>query len=220
MKKIIGCTPRCLKEGSTLKQFVNDNYVESLLARDFNVIMLTLDNPALEEILDLCDGFLITGGSDIDPKWFNEENNGSEDIDPRLDMIDKQVVEYAMKSKKPMLGICRGIQSINVFMGGSLYQHIGLTHRGISYDHEVHTYKNRLLDFDKDIIVNSYHHQAVKELAPNTTLVAKHKDGTIEAFIHNTLPIIAVQWHPERLQETKPSQIVFDTFAKLVNKKC
>lgn len=217
MKKLIGVTPRLLVEETTEKQFVNSSYVNYLLRYDCNIIMLTLNNPKIEEVLDLCDGFLITGGTDVDPKFYNEENNGSKCIDDRLDILDKQVVEYAVKNKKPLLGICRGHQSINVFLGGSLIQHME-NHRGIKEGHEVKTVKNAYLAFDENILTNSYHHQAVKDLAPNMEIVAKHADGTCEAIIHKELPIIGIQWHPELMITSNESKIIFDKFFEFVNK--
>lgn len=217
MAKLIGVTPRLLTEDGVEKEFVNTTYVNAMNSIGFNVVMLTLKNPNPTEVFELCDGFLVTGGSDIDPKWFGEENTGkSKDINLDMDLLDKQVVEYAVKSKKPMMGICRGIQSINAFMGGTLYQDIGNDHRNKKYDHEVHTIKNRLLDFDENIIVNSYHHQAVKDVAPNMQAIAWHKDGTIEAIIHNELPIIATQWHPEKIPNDKVSKYIFQRFKELV----
>lgn len=217
MAKLIGVTPRVLVEEGVEKQFVNTTYVNAMNSIGFNVVMLTLNNPNPTEVFEKCDGFVVTGGSDIDPKWFGETNTGeSKEINLDMDILDKLVVEYAAKAKKPMLGICRGIQSINVFMGGTLYQHIGNDHRGILYDHEVHTIKNRLLDFDEKIIVNSYHHQAVKDVAPNMQAIAWHTDGTIEAIIHNELPIIATQWHPEKIPNDEVSKLIFNRFKKLV----
>lgn len=217
MAKLIGLTPRLLTEDGVEKEFVNRNYVDAMRSIGFNVIMLTLENPNPEEVFALCDGFLVTGGSDIDPKWFGEENTGeSKGINLDMDILDKKVVEYAKNNKKPLLGICRGIQSINTFLGGSLYQNIGNSHRNIEYDHEVHTIKNHLLDFDETIIVNSYHHQALKDLADGLIAIAHHKDGTIEAAVHKDLPIIATQWHPEKIPNDKVSKLIFARFKKLV----
>ena len=78
MKKIIGVTPRLLIEDGVEKQFVNTSYIDVLLNYDCNIIMLTLNNPNVDELLELCDGFLITGGNDLDPKFYNEENKGNE----------------------------------------------------------------------------------------------------------------------------------------------
>ena len=100
---IVGATPRLLTEEGTLKQFINDNYVDALLKRNANVIMLTLDNPNLTEVLDLCDGFLVTGGGDLDPVNYNEENieDRSKELEPRLDALDKEVILYAKEKKAP-----------------------------------------------------------------------------------------------------------------------
>lgn len=217
MKKIIGVTPRILTEDNVLKQFVNSSYIESLLKYDCNVIMLTTNNPALNEVLNLCDGFLITGGGDMCPKYYGEENKGlSNEVCEEIDIIDKQVIEYAYKHKTPMLGICRGHQSINVILGGSLIQHID-NHTSIKDNHTVRTIKNKYLDFDEEILTNSYHHQAINKIAPDMTAIAYHHDGTIEAIIHDNLPIICLQWHPEKSPEKKESKIIFDKFFEFVN---
>ena len=219
--KIIGITPRLLVEDGVEKQFVNTRYVTQLIKRSFNVIMLTLDNPNIDDVLKLCDGFVISGGSDIDPIHYNEENEGlSKKVSPRLDDVDKAVVNYSKKHNIPLLGICRGHQAINVFLGGSLYQDIGHDHEKIKFDHQLKTSKNFILPFDEEIITNSYHHQAIKDIAPDLEVIAWHSDGTIEAVIHNYLPIIGIQWHPEMLGDTKESNIIFDKFQELVNKKC
>lgn len=217
--KLIGVSPRLLTEDGTLKEFVNRNYIDALLKYNCNVIMLTLNNPKLEEVLDLCDGFLITGGADIDPKYFGEDNLGlSKEVNADLDIIDKEIVDYAVKTKKPLLGICRGHQSINVFLGGKLHQDIGNDHRGIINGHKVHSIPNGILNLPEDMIVNSYHHQAVKTAAPNMQVICYHEDGTAEAIIHDTLPIIGIQWHPERLPESIESKIIFDKFFEFLNK--
>lgn len=219
MKKLIAVTPRLLTEDGVEKEFVNRSYVKSLLKYDANIIMLTLNNPNVEEILDLCDGFLITGGSDMDPKYYGEVNEGlSQGVSEELDTLDKIVVEYAVKNKKPLLGICRGCQSINVVLGGSLHQHIGTDHKGKAYDHTVVTTENDVLKFEKNIIINSYHHQAVNKVAPGLQVVARHTDGTIEALVHENLPIIAVQWHPEKFDNDPVSKIIFDKFFEFIGK--
>src|SRR5690554_142054 len=124
--KLIGITPRILVEDGVEKQFVNTRYVKQLTDRGLNVIMILTNNPYPEEILNMCDGFLITGGNDIDPSYFGETNEGlSKKVIPSLDELDKLIVEHAAKTGKPLLGICRGHQAINVFLGGSLHQHIG-----------------------------------------------------------------------------------------------
>ena len=216
MKKIIAVTPRLLVEDGALKQFVNDTYVKAILHYDANCIMLTLDNPNIEEVLDLVDGVLVTGGSDIDPKYYGEENKGqSKEVSERLDILDQKVILYCKEKKIPMLGICRGHQSINAFLGGSLKQHID-NHSGIREGHQIIASKNRLLDLGDLFLANSYHHQAVNKLASGLIEVAKNIDGTNEAFIHESLPIIGIQWHPEKNFEWKESKIIFQAFFDLV----
>lgn len=218
MKKIIGITPRLVTVEGVEKEFVNRRYINPLLERGFQVLIFSLDNTDAEDLLKLCDAFLITGGSDINPKYFGEENNGeSKNVNSSLDILDKQVVEHATKTKKPLLGICRGHQAINIFSGGSLFQDIGNEHTSVSKDHEVTTSENRLLKFNKEIKTNSYHHQAIKKLAPKFIEIAKHKDGTNEAIIHETLPIIGIQWHPEVNANSEESKLIFDCFANLIN---
>ncbi len=218
MKKLIGVTPRIVTINDTEKEFVTRYYINEMQKRDANVIMIALNNPNVEEILELCDAFVVTGGTDMDPKYYGETNEGlSKGVRPELDLIDKQVIEFAVKTKKPLLGICRGHQSINAFLGGSLIQDIGESHRGIKDGHIVQTFPNDILKFDQTIIVNSYHHQAVNKVAPNMKVVAKHGDGTIEAIVHDFLPIIGIQWHPEELSDTKPSKIIFDKFFDFIN---
>lgn len=216
MAKTIGTTPRILFEGTTKKQFINERYVSFLIESGFNVIMLTTKNPKIDEVLSLCDGFLITGGADVDPVHFNEQNIGlSKNCDADLDEIDKAVTLHAIKYKKPLLGICRGIQSINVFTGGSLHQDIGNTHSNVKNDHFITTFTNQVIDFKKETInCNSYHHQAIKDLAPDFQIIAK-KDDIIEAIVHKELPIIGIQWHPEVIPSTTESKIIFDCFKKL-----
>lgn len=212
--KLIGVTSRVLYEDNVRKQFVNERYLKALIARGFNTIMLTLDNPNIEEILELCDGFLITGGSDIEPHHFNEENKGeSLNCDPHLDTLDKNVVEYAKKTKKPLLGICRGHQAINIFLGGSLYQDIGNSHTNTR--HFVKSVKNSVLDFPLELETNSYHHQALKDVAEGLEVIARsNDDNIIEAIVHKELPIIGLQWHPEMMQDNQNSILIFDKFAQ------
>jgi putative glutamine amidotransferase len=222
MPKLIGITPRLLTESGVEKQFINTRYIKHLTQRGFNTIQINLDNPNNDAIFEMCDGFLITGGTDVDPIHFNEVNEGlSKNVDMRLDLMDKQITEYAIKSKKPLLGICRGLQTINVFSGGSLYQDLqdlNNTHNSIKENHEVMIKNHPLFGFEGLIKVNSYHHQAIKDVADSFDVIGRHIDGTIEMIVHKTLPIFAVQWHPEIDIELPFSKLIFDTFEKLVKK--
>lgn len=216
-KKLIGVTPRILIENNVEKEFVNRRYLKPLQERGFNTLLLTAENPALEEILTLCDGFLITGGNDIDPTYFGQTNEEgkSKHVHKEIDEVDRLVVEHAVKHEKPLLGICRGYQAINIFLGGTLFQDIGSSHASIKEGHEVFTVPNKMLPFEDSILVNSYHHQALDKVADDLTIIARHTDGITEAFVHQKLPIFAVQWHPEINKDSAESKLIFDTFANL-----
>lgn len=225
MFPLIGMTPRILVQRDIEKQFANTRYIDRLTSRQLNTMMLTIGNPDEERLMDLCDGFLITGGTDLDPMYYGEENLGlSREVIKRLDEIDKRVIDYAVKHQKPMLGICRGIQSINVFLGGTLHQDLGdknPSHNNLSSGHILNIHPHPLFPWPNQISVNSYHHQAIKELAPGLKVIATHPDGTIEMVIHEKLPIFAVQWHPEITPDSPISKIIFDRFAEMIynNKK-
>lgn len=216
---LIGITPRLQKKENTLIQ-VNHNYIIPLVKRNLNHVILPLESHNLEEILQLCDGFLVIGGDDIDPKYYYETNEGlSKDIDNRLDEIDKAVIEHAIKHKKPLMGICRGLQSIAAFGGGSLFQDIdqaGLTHDTLEKKHYVSNIFPTALtnQLPKNFLVNTYHHQAVNKVPNNFHVIFKHQD-VIEGIQHHSLPIFGVQWHPERLDSIE-SEIIFNYFTSLI----
>src|SRR5690554_152556 len=219
MAKLIGITPRRLVENGVEKQFTNTRYIKHFTHNGFNTIQINLDNPDPESVFDLCDAFLITGGNDVDPSFFGEINEGlSKHVDLRLDLLDKQIVEYAVKTKKPLLGICRGLQTINVFLGGSLHQDLGKLnemHESIKDNHKINLIDHPLFEWKSPIMVNSYHHQAIKDVAPSLDVIGWHDDDTVEMVVHKSLPIFAVQWHPE-IDNVPHSKVIFDTFFKLI----
>ncbi len=207
----IGIALRCEITDSKLKYFVKDTYLNYLMKLKLVPFFINIHN-LNNNILGMCDGFLLPGGNDIDPIFYKEENIASQVDTLETDILDKQIIEYAKNNKKPLLGICRGHQSINVFMGGSLNQDI-----------KNHQNKNHLLTI-KDIdfsnfmqrnqfISNSYHHQSIKKLAPNFKVLAISEDNTIEMIEHETLPIIGIQFHPEIFKELDVSLKLLDYFA-------
>ncbi len=213
---LIGLSPRITTINNTKKIFNNENYIDALKQWGFNSIIIATNNVNIDDVLDLCDGFLITGGIDIHPKYYNEEINGSHEIDEQMDLLDKTIIDYALKHKKPLLGICRGHQAINVFMGGSLIQDIGASHQNTR--HDVTTIENNVLAFPKVININSFHHQVINVLADDLVSVATSLDGYNECFVSYKYPIIACQWHPERLMDEESSKIIFKSFKNLFKK--
>ena len=146
------------------------------------------------------DGLIIAGGADVDPHLYNEELSGSSFSDINFDLECIKLLESFLASKKPVFGICRGLQLINVYFGGTLFQDIK-NHRTKHY-HPVTVVDNSFLMkvYNENIIsVNSFHHQAINKLGSKLEVVATHKDGTIEAIENKDKKIIAVQWHPERM---------------------
>ena len=163
-----------------------------------------------EDIVSCCSGILFSGGEDVNPAWYGEEVlNETVEIDPVRDSSDSLLVKAAIASGKPILAICRGEQLINVCLGGSLFQDIPSQ----VTDHIAHRGTEHKIALDKDgflyqiwksdsVTVNSFHHQAVKNLAGGLCAVAWAPDGIVEAYEGDN--ILAVQFHPERLQRTTP----------------
>jgi putative glutamine amidotransferase len=174
------------------------------------------------------DGFLFCGGEDIDPKYYGEEKSRLlGNICSVRDEYEEKMFAAAYKTGKPILGICRGMQVINVFLGGSLHQHVDGHKQAESRDARTHTVELcesgvlRKILGESAIAVNSFHHQIVKRLAADLICNATStNDGYIEAFHHKEHPfLLGVQWHPEcyfELSET--SSKIFDEFIKACGK--
>ena len=221
MKPIIGISPRTMMAGNNYKIQVNYNYLEPFIERKISTIIIPLNDYDLETVLNLCDGFLVIGGDDIDPIHYGEENTDSREIDALVDNIDLKIIKHAMKHQKPLLGICRGVQSLGAFLGGTLIQDInkaGYQHDVKENSHLVTTvYQNAFTKAFPDVFpVNSYHHQAIAKVPNDFDVIFKHND-LIEGIMHHTLPILGVQWHPERIF-TKESKLIFDYFVNEVQK--
>lgn len=173
---------------------------------------LTEDARVIERLVELFDGFLLTGGHDVDPAMYGEEplKECGALCTPR-DRMEKLLLLKALEADKPVFGICRGIQLLNVGLGGTLYQDLPSQHpSGVNHHmtapyhqpaHEVFVEKEtplyRILGTEK-LEVNSYHHQAVKDLAPGLEAMAYAGDGLAEAvWMPGRRFVAAVQWHPE-----------------------
>ena len=170
------------------------------------------DDKALVSLLDTLDGIVLSGGADIDPDYLGEEPLDCISINPRRDRQELTLVRLAVERQIPVLGICRGIQVLTAALGGKLYQDIKIQHdrpsiehsqtiaRGLP-SHEVKLEKDSLLYgfFGKETLaVNSFHHQAVKEVPAGFRVTASAPDGIIEGMESTTFrPIMGVQWHPE-----------------------
>ena len=216
----IGITTRIIYEDGIRKQFVNEQYIDYVKVANLTPIILPMIDE-IDDLLEMCDAFLITGGEDIDSLWYNEPRSlhlGNFDL--YMDKHDKKVIEYAYASNKPLLGICRGLQGINVFLGGTLIQHIeDDSHKKIENNVPFEVVDNGSIFskiYTNDSTINSYHHQAIKKLAPDF-IACGYSNNIIEAIIHKEKPIIAVQWHPEKIMDNESINLIKE-FANLIKK--
>lgn len=153
------------------------------------------------------DGLLLPGGSDIEPSFFGEENLGSRDIDKALDSRQFALLDAFLKAGKPVLGICKGMQLINVYFGGTLIQNLpaaGIYRHAfdeVDKIHAVWAVPGTCLEkiYGKQIYTNSAHHQSIGRLGHSLLRTQYCEDGIVEALCHETLPVTGVQWHPERM---------------------
>lgn len=152
------------------------------------------------------DGLLLTGGEDMDPARFGQENTHSRGIDPARDEAELALLDTFCGANKPVLAICRGHQVANVWLGGDLIQDLGELvpfHRKEEGDqiHLVRAAEGSLLCrlYGPVFPVNSSHHQGLGRLGKGLTVTARSEGGVIEAAEHDTLPLLCVQFHPERM---------------------
>jgi len=195
------------------------NYINWIEDKDLIILdAYTIENT--DSILKLADGIILTGGEDINPLEYNDTVNIKVcgPINYQRDTLERTLFNFAFKNKLPLIGVCRGMQMMNVASGGTLYgdipSEIGtkVIHRNngevmheIALSCENEYYTNLIFPSGEDtFLVNSWHHQGLKDIADNLYIIAKSYDGLPEATIMDTSAhpfMIAVQFHPERLGE-------------------
>lgn len=188
---------------------------------------LTEDPEVIERLAEVFDGFVLTGGHDVDPALYGEEPlDVCGPICDRRDRMEAMLLEQVLKLNKPVLGICRGLQFLNVYLGGTLYQDLTTQHPS-RIDHHMRPPYNRpvheviverssplhmIMGKDK-LQVNSYHHQAIRTLAPGLQAMARSEDGLVEAaWMPWKRFVAAFQWHPEFTYESDDSWRLFASF--------
>ena len=192
------------------------------------MLPLTDDYEELDYFIETCDGFLFTGGHDIDPSLYYQERKETCGISIfKRDKMEAYIFKKAVFNNKVILGICRGIQMINVMCGGTLYQDLPTEYES-AIDHHIHPpydqivhgvyLKGPLHDLLECsyISVNSYHHQAICELGNDLQVMATSEDGLIEGIYLPQCDFVwGIQWHPEfSYQNNEASQKILEAFVK------
>lgn len=247
MKPIIGITANYSFDGSSEVaegigareqewQLIADDYIASVTrAGGIPVILPVVRGPewkaVVKHLLNCVDGVLLSGGSDVDPLRFGQKTTGKTGgIIPERDEQEFYVLHYLLdETKKPVLGVCRGVQVMNAALGGTLIQHIpdaGFTgHTLAMYPRQIPSHRVRVepgtllhqLTGTEELPVNSFHHMAVDECSPLLKIAARSEDGIIEAVELNDNPdgrfFLGVQWHPEMMAWADPvQQKIIDAF--------
>lgn len=223
-KPRIALTPRLVHD-QNINQSVISSYADAIIKNGGLAYLLTIDLDSIDEIVNDFDGLVVTGGVDITPSLYQQEAIACDDnYHYDCDLFDIALIKAFMSANKPILGICRGLQIINVVCGGSLYQDIDTYYCNLDGKHKHNAIDGKLshkvkiddssilfeIIKEKEILVNSYHHQAIKDLGRNLLISAKSDDGIIEAIEGNN--ILAVQWHPERICDIENQNKIFSYF--------
>lgn len=231
MKPIIGINCDYGETGKQPYSFTYRNYSEAVIAACGIPLLLPVikDKNDVVRFLKRIDGLLLTGGNDVPPQRYGEEQHqNTVCVHPDKDTSDNILVGAALQIKKPILAICYGAQLVNVVLGGSLIQNIPsegisfLVHKDLRnerYTHPVTVGKNSLLYKIVGagcIEANSVHHQAIHELGKGLVATAHTSDGIIEAVELDEYPfLLGIQWHPERMTHDPCHRALFSALVKV-----
>ena len=210
---------------------IQRGYVRSIIdAGGIPILIPVTEDPArCADYIDMIDGLLVPGGEDVAPEFYGEDPHRTVSyINRDKDRYDLELIRLCREQNKPIFGICRGFQVINVAFGGTLYQDIpsqlpeAMCHNQ-SQDlrngptHKVTLDENSVIGriLGKEIYTNSFHHQAVKDVGDGLRVVGRTADGVVEALETEDGRIFAVEWHPEDLYETYP--IFKGLFTRLID---
>lgn len=193
--------------------YTSKGYVEGVQQAGGLPLILPIGQASeAKEYIDTIDRLILAGGQDIEPRFYHQEaTDFLGETNEARDLFELALIHEAIKQKKPILGICRGMQLINIACGGTLYQDLSfmqtplLTHVQIQpmdqISHSILVEKNSWLGsfLPEKYEVNSAHHQGIHQLAPNFKVTARASDGIIEGIesIDSAQKIFGIQWHPE-----------------------
>ena len=232
MKPIIGIVAgvEYSQELMLLQNRVGLDYVEAIVKAKGNPVIIpyVASSQLLDGYLELCSGFLFTGGLDLNPLIYNENPHPlCKTTNLAVDKFQLELMQKVLAKNKPLLGICRGAQLLNVACKGTLYQDLALmpspalAHMQGEHDrhglaHEINITKGSFLEeiLGQKTLVNSFHHQGIKRLGKNLTVMARSSDRVIEAIAINDHPFQAgIQWHPENFVNVDQAmERIFESF--------
>lgn len=205
------------------RYFAGGNYVSAVVEAGGIPLILPFvrEKDAIQHQVRTVDGILLIGGYDVDPLVFGEEPHANVGpVFPERDEYELAVIEEAKAQQKPILGICRGLQVINIAFGGTLYQDLSqvsgtvLQHRQPSRGHVAGhsaevvagTMLEKILGVTQ-LRTNSHHHQAIKSVAQDFVINARARDGVVEGIESESANILGVQWHPEMMYRHFPEML-------------
>lgn len=215
------------------RSYVNEDYVDSVIKNGGIpfIIPFSENDEVIKMQLDNVQGLILSGGHDVDPLLYGEQPMQKIGTTwPARDHFDMLLLKLAEQKRIPVLGICRGAQIINVAHGGSLYQDLSyrkeftLKHeQGTTPDlptHGMHVEQDSKLAKilgKTDFLVNSFHHQVIKDVAPDLHVSAIAADGVVEGLESDNGLVMAVQWHPEMLHNNPKAEFMNNLFKFVVN---
>ena len=242
---LLFCVASCDKNNkkTVILSKASDNYINWIESRDI-IIIDAYNISNIDSILNLADGIILTGGEDIYPLMYNDTNNIKlcGEFDFSRDTLEKKLFDYAFNNKLPLIGVCRGMQMMNVASGGTLFgdlpteigdsimhrnngevmHNIMVTNNNIDNISMIFPVNGKVLPKKQFFKVNSWHHQGLKEIAENIIVIAESYDGLPEAVVINKKVhpfMIGVQFHPERLGKYNPIHVnMRDKFFKQIFK--
>jgi len=191
-----------------------ENYVQAIEALGAQATVQYCGNVDLNY-----DGLIVCGGYDVHPRYYDEPMAGTKKVDEELDRAEFALIKAYVQAGKPVLGVCRGCQILNVYFGGSLVQDLENAKEhssgipGCDLIHGVTAEKGSIAEklYGENFVVNSSHHQAIKVPGKGVRITMYSADGrVIEGFEHESLPVFAVQWHPERMCFAKKREDTVD----------